>query len=303
MENRAHALAAGLFVIFLSVAMAAAAMWLSGETVIRDSYLLESKGSVSGLNPQAAVRYRGVDVGKVESIRFDPENPRNILIGIAVDRSVVLTKGVFAQLGYQGVTGLAYVQLDDDGKQPERLQGDAANLVRIPVRPSLMEKITDSGQDLLVNANDSLKRVNQLLNDRNQARFSQILENIEGASGRFDDIANQLQPGLKALPGLVAEAGVVLKRTDRLLIDLSQATLKASQQGGVIDSLAQSAGELADTLPKLHDASDGVTRASRSIDRTFLQLEEQPRSLLFGRAPPPPGPGEDGFTLPQGASR
>ena len=76
MENRAHALAAGLFVIFLSVAMAAAAMWLSGETVIRDSYLLESKGSVSGLNPQAAVRYRGVDVGKVEDIRFDPENPR-----------------------------------------------------------------------------------------------------------------------------------------------------------------------------------------------------------------------------------
>ncbi len=31
MENRAHALAAGLFVIFLSAAMAAVAMWLSGD--------------------------------------------------------------------------------------------------------------------------------------------------------------------------------------------------------------------------------------------------------------------------------
>lgn len=303
MENRAHALAAGLFVIFLSVAMAAAAMWLSGETVIRDSYLLESKGSVSGLNPQAAVRYRGVDVGKVEDIRFDPENPRNILIGIAVDRSVVLTKGVFAQLGYQGVTGLAYVQLDDDGKHPERLQGDAGSLVRIPVQPSLLEKITDSGQDLLGNANEAVKRVNLLMSDRNQTRFSKILENVEGASGRFDDIANQLQPGLKALPGLAAEASVVLKRTDRLLTDLSQVTLKANQQGGAIDNLSQSAGELADTLPKLHDASDGVTRATRSVDRAFLQLEEQPRSLLFGRAPPPPGPGEDGFVPIQGVAR
>ena len=69
-------------------------------------------------------------------------------------------------------------------------------------------------------------------------------------------------------------------------------------QGGAIDSLAQTAGELSETMQKLRDVTEGLTRNSKSVDRVLLQLEEQPRSLLFGRTPPPPGPGEDGFVPP-----
>ena len=117
MENQSHALIAGLFLIIFSAAIAVTAKWLSGETADHTSYIMISDGSVSGLNPQAAVRFRGVKIGKVEEIGFDPENSRFIRIRIGVDRNVPLTKGVFAQLGYQGVTGLAYIQLDDDGNQ------------------------------------------------------------------------------------------------------------------------------------------------------------------------------------------
>ncbi len=52
MENRAHALAAGLFVIFLSMAVAAVAMWFGGDTTTRDKYLLVSEFPVTGLNPR-----------------------------------------------------------------------------------------------------------------------------------------------------------------------------------------------------------------------------------------------------------
>ena len=61
------------------------------------------------------MRYRGVTVGKVENIRLDPEKLQTILIRIAVDRDLPLTKNAYAQLGYQGLTGLAFVQLNDDG--------------------------------------------------------------------------------------------------------------------------------------------------------------------------------------------
>jgi len=67
MENRAHALAAGLFVIILSTALAAAVMWFGGDTMMRAKYMLVSEVPVSGLNSQATVRYRGVTVGKVET--------------------------------------------------------------------------------------------------------------------------------------------------------------------------------------------------------------------------------------------
>jgi phospholipid/cholesterol/gamma-HCH transport system substrate-binding protein len=63
--------------------------------------------------------------------------------------------------------------------------------------------------------------------------------------------------------------------------------------------LSQTAGELTDTLHKFRDVTEGFARNSRSIDRVLLQLEEQPRSLLFGRVAPPPGPGEEGFVPPK----
>ncbi len=303
MENRAHALVAGLFIIFLSVAVVAAATWFSDETMVRDRYLLVSEVPVTGLNPQATVRYRGVSVGKVEDIRLDPKNAHFILIRVAVDRDVPLTKNTYAQLGYQGLTGLAFVQLNDDGKHIERMQTDPGNLARIPLRPSALDNIADSGQHLLSNANELAERLNALLNEQNQVRISHILKSVEGASGRFDGIADQLEPGLKALPGLAAEASITLRRTSQLMTDINHIVVKINQQGGVVDSLSDAAEELSDTIPELRDASHGITRSTHSVDRVLLQLQEQPRSLLFGRSPPPPGPGEDGFMPPKDISK
>jgi phospholipid/cholesterol/gamma-HCH transport system substrate-binding protein len=300
MENRAHALAAGLFVILLSMAVAAAAMWFSGGTATRDKYLLVSEFPVTGLNPQAVVRYRGVTVGKVESIRLDPEDPHSILIRIAVDRDLPLTRNAYAQLGYQGLTGLAFVQLNDDGKQTERLQTDAEHPAQIPFRPSALDNITESGKRLLSDTSGLVERLNLLLSDQNRGRFSHILENTEGVTGHLRSVVSQLEPGLKSLPGLASDASSVLKHTDRLVIDFNRIAAKINQQGGAIDNLSQTAGELADTMHKLREATESITRSTRAVDRFLLQLEEQPRSLLFGRSPPLPGPGEDGFVSPQG---
>ena len=303
MENRSHALIAGLFVILLSAAMAVTATWLSGETTDHAHYILTSDGSVSGLNPQAAVRFRGVKVGKVEDIGFDPENSRFIRIRIGVDRNVPLTKGVFAQLGYQGVTGLAYIQLDDDGNQPELLQTNETDLARIQMRTSTLANIVISGQDLINSVNETVKRMNHLLNDQNQERFSHLLENMENAATDFGSFTEQLQPNLKSLPELTSKTNSLLGNADQLVKNINRVVEKIGQQGGIIDDLSQSAEELADTIPRVQEAIDGVKHGTRNVDRVLLQLEEQPRSLIFGKTPPPPGPGENGFISPQGTSK
>lgn len=310
MENRSHALIAGLFVIILSAAMAVTATWLSGETTDHAHYILTSDASVSGLNPQADVRFRGVKVGKVEDIGFDPENSRFISIRIGVDKNVPLTKGVFAQLGYQGVTGLAYIQLDDDGSQPELLQTNETDLARIPMRTSTLDNIVITGQDLLNSINETVKRMNLLLNDQNQERFSHLLENMENVTTNFGSFTEQLQPNLNSLPeltsktnSLLGNADLLVKDTDQLVKNINDVVKKINQQGGIFDNLAQSAEELADTIPKVQEAIDGVKHGSRRVDSVLHQLEEQPRSLIFGKAPPPPGPGEEGFISPQGNSK
>jgi phospholipid/cholesterol/gamma-HCH transport system substrate-binding protein len=298
MENRAHALAAGLFVILLGAALAAVALWFGGDTMTRARYILVSESPVTGLNPQATVRYRGVTVGKVENIRLDPENPHTILIGIAVDKNLPLTRHAYAQLGYQGLTGLAFVQLNDEDGKAERLDTGPDDPPRIPLRPSLFDSITNSGQRLLGNASVMVERVNLLLEEENRKRFANILENTEQVTSRLKTMVAQLEPGLKTIPGLATEASSVMKNADQLVIDLNQLTSKLNQKGGAIDGLSQTAGELTETMRKLREATEGIKRTSRIVDRVLLQLEEQPRSLLFGKSPPLPGPGEEGFEHP-----
>ena len=122
MENRAYALAAGAFVLLLGAALVAGVLWLNrDERVGGAPYEVTTTRAVSGLKVEAPVRYRGVDVGKVESIRFDPSEPGRVVIGITVDPATPLTRSTYAQLGFQGVTGLSFVQLDDDGAERQPL--------------------------------------------------------------------------------------------------------------------------------------------------------------------------------------
>lgn len=307
MENRAYALAAGMFTLLLGIGVVAAALWFSGDTVITENYVLVSRHPVSGLNVQAPVRYRGVTVGKVLSIDFDPLEPRTILVEISVKAGTPLTNGTFAQLGSQGVTGLSYVILDDDGTKPGPLVGEGDKLARIDVRPSFFDSVSASGQEMIDNFNQVAKRVNALLNDDNQKQLVSTLRKLDQASGKVAALASALEPAAKALPALANDAGVVLRRTDTLLanidrrVDSFERAAKSAEQLGARGT-ALSEAMLTESLPRFNLLLDDLQRSSRSLDRLLGDINEQPHSLVFGRNPIPPGPGEPGFAA-QGAAR
>lgn len=296
MENRAHALVAGIFVICMSIAIALVAMWFSGDNIQRVAHLIVTKESVNGLNPQSSVHYRGVNIGKVDKIEFDPEDPQLILVHIAVNDNVKLRNSIYAKLGYQGVTGLAYIQLNDDGISTEELASDA----RIPMRRSLLDEVAVSGQDLLANVNQLVAKLHQLLNDQNQTHISQILLNLEKITKNFDGIGGHLQPVLNSFADLTTESGTLIRRLDQILTEINDVIVKTNQKEGILDSLSQSSQELAAVIPELRKVSGNITRNSNNLDRVLNQLEEHPQSLLFGRPPATPGPGEAGFLPPSG---
>ena len=305
MENRAYALAAGLFTVLLGIGVVAAALWFSGDAVEHDEYLLVSRHPVSGLNAQAAVRFRGVTVGKVLDIRFDPLEPRAILVKIQVQTGTPLSQGTFAQLGSQGVTGLAYVMLDDDGKKPGPLKGEGGELARIDVRPSFIDSLSTSGQEMIVNFNDVAKRVSVLLSDDNQKQLVGTLRNVEQASGKFASLATAIEPTVKALPALVNDTGIALKRADTLLANLNQRVDSFERAAKSAEQLGTSAAALSDTLltesvPRLNVLLEDVQRSSRGLERLLNEVNEQPQSLIFGRSTTPPGPGEPGFAAQRG---
>jgi phospholipid/cholesterol/gamma-HCH transport system substrate-binding protein len=300
MENRAHALAAGLFTLLLGLGVVAVAAWFSGDTVEMTNYLLVSSHPVSGLNAQAPVRFRGVAVGKVVSIGFNPLEPRLIQVEISVRSDTPLTQGTFAKLGSQGVTGLAYVILDDNGKIPGPLVGEGDNLAQIPVQQSFMDSVTNSGQEMIENFNEAAKRVNTLLSDDNQKQLVGMIRNIDQASGRIASLATTLEPAARALPALANDAGIALKRADALMANLNTRVEAFERAAKGAERLGDSGAAVSDamlteTLPRLNLLADDLQRASRGLERTLHDLDEQPHSLIFGRNPLPPGPGEPGF--------
>ncbi|MXS84806.1 MCE family protein [Nitrosomonas sp. HPC101] len=298
MENRAHTFAAGLFVLLLGIAAVTAVKWFSRDNINHDHYsLISVGGSVSGLNPEASVRYRGVNIGKVEEIYFDKENIRNIIVRIAVNSHVALPKNIYAQLASQGITGLTYIELNDDIAEGET--GYLEKEARIFLRSSLIKTLSDSLEEILKNSNTVIKQINSLLNEKNQTHIGNILSQLEQAVQSYNKLTGQFQDSLQTLPQLTSEFTSTFRQTRQVMENTSQVLQKLNQQQGLVDNLTHGSLEMTHTLASLNKTGQAVTQSTRKLNQLLNLLEENPQSLVFGKPPASPGPGEPGFTPPQ----
>ena len=302
MENKAHAIIAGLFTIAMLVAAILAAIWFNRDREVRMPYQIATRLSVPGLNPQAAVRYRGLDVGRVDRIGFDPQVAGQILVDISVKPDTPITRSTFATLGYQGVTGLAYVQLDDAGGNPARVPSSKAQVARIELRPSLLDSLQSKGLAILGQTEELTKRLGVLLNDDNQQTILNAFNNVSRAAVAVEALPRQLEPTLAAMPALASEAQRSLVALSRLARNADAlATGMQGPDGAVarVGAAADDVSAVADrfTLEVLPLTSD-VRASLRVLNRTLNGLTERPQSILFGGPGVRPGPGETGFAAP-----
>ena len=321
MENKSHALAAGAFVLGLVAVLIALVVWLTRDSTVRNIYELSTRDAVSGLQPQAMVRYRGIAVGRVSSIDFDPKVKGNVRVRITVDERVPLTTSTFATLSYQGVTGLAFIALDDKGESQVSLVPDNDNPPRIPLKPSLLAQLQDRGEVIIGRVEEVTKRVNAVLGDDNQKRIADALENISAAAASANQLTKSLDntvktglnPALKALPPLVdrtRETMVAVKgaATDvsRVSNNLNGTVTRLNAKDGPLDRLGDGTKSLAQavdsfnnaTLPRVNRVADDTSRAVRRLGRAADGISDNPQSLLFGNGGVVAGPGEPGFSAP-----
>jgi phospholipid/cholesterol/gamma-HCH transport system substrate-binding protein len=317
MENKAHAMAAGIFVVAVTVLLLVLAAWLTRDTGARDVYEISTRESVTGLQPQAAVRYRGVDVGKVASIGFDSQLPGNVLLRLEIDREAPVTRDTFATLNFQGITGLSYIQLDDNGQPAPRLVLDDDHPPRIPLKPGLLAKLTAKGEVILDRVEQATARVNQLLSDDNQRRFSSALDNLGTAAGDASRLAQRLDATIaKRVDPALAEASTTLRsvrksadEVEKTAVEFGQTARRLNDKDGPMDRLAEGSQALSHaadsfntaTLPRVNRVTEETSRAVRQLSRAVININENPQSLIFGAGPVVPGPGEPGFVVPGAA--
>jgi phospholipid/cholesterol/gamma-HCH transport system substrate-binding protein len=235
-----------------------------------------------------------------------------------VDRDTPLTTDTFATLSYQGVTGLAFIQLADEGKPAPRLAPNDEVPPRIPLRPGILARLEEHGEVILQRVEEVTGRVDQLLGDANQKRITDALENISSAANSTRQLVGHVDTTLtKKLDPALDQFGVTLRGAQRTVSEIGataqefrQTAQRLNAPGGPLDRVSQGTDALASTmetfststLPRLNRVADETTRTVRTLDRAIDQLTENPQMLIYGRGPAQPGPGEPGFQA-QGAGR
>ena len=312
MESRAYALMTGLFVLGLTACVLLWAHWLARSPIARTPYRVISTVPVAGLNAEAQVRYRGMSVGRVSSIRLDQKDPRRILVNIDVDSTIPVTKGTYAQLGMEGITGIAYVHLLDDYKNMEPAPKGPEGTVDLQLRPSLFDNLSDNAEGAVRDARELMTNLNSLLTPDNKKSLAKALASLERTSANLETASSKL-------PSVVAHAESMLSDENRR--NLSNTLQKANDTVTALPELTRDIQSLVkdgrevvaavnrlstelhgaagsvreDSLPRYNALAESVDRSAQQVGRLALRLDREPQSALFGRRPGRPGPGEPGF--------
>ncbi len=315
MENRAHALVAGLFTIVLGAGALFAIWWLSGNREATRELLLVTQRSVSGLNPQAQVRFRGVRCGKVQEIYLDPQDASTIVVRVSVRRDIPITAATMAELKPQGITGLTYIELQTPPGAGAMLpEGRGVETPRIALKPSAVEIIGEDVGATLATIRTLASRIGQVVSDQNLEKLSDTLGNVRTASGNLALASEHLPQVAVSLKQTLSPENV--ERINKLIVSLEKTgrdtgpliadlrRLVQSAEGAVqrIDAVtADASGEITnETLPRANKLMQEFTQTARSLGRVAERAEQDPQSLIFGAPAPRPGPGEPGFVAPAG---
>jgi phospholipid/cholesterol/gamma-HCH transport system substrate-binding protein len=305
MENRSHAFIAGLFVILLGVLVAIGAFWLAGpKGPVQVPIDLVTTHSIAGLQLDAPVRYRGVDVGRVESIAFDRHSLGEIRVRIEVNPTTPLTNSTYAKLSFQGINGVAMIQLDDEKRgDGEALVASQSKVPELELRAGLLEVAEQNAGDVLLKADAVATRLENLLSDQNVGHFMALVDSFEQTSARYGVLAHELEPTAKALPNLIQNTTLAVSQAKTAAERLAQLSTDADRRLGVLDAATAAAGQIGlaadrlhdETLPRLNGWLDQISVDSRELEYTLHEINSRPQSFLFGPQPMPPGPGERGF--------
>lgn len=302
--------AVGAFVLVLGAALIGVVLWLSsgGAWQTRyDLYLAVEDESVAGLNLNAPVKYNGVDVGKVREIRLDREKPQRVNLLLAIERGTPIKEDTVAVLKVQGLTGIAYVELGGGARDsPPLVARENAPYPQIRTKPSLSARLETVLTNVLAKLDDTSNNINAVLSQENRVALTSLLTD-------FATVAHTIAVRKEAIDSGITHAARTLENASRVSAQLgpvldrvgrgadavekmgTSVTATSASAGKTVDALGTDVRHFgAETLPELERLLGELSVLSSSLRRLSEQTERDPRGLLFGRKPVPPGPGETG---------
>ncbi len=315
METKVSYAVVGAFVLVLAAAAISGVLWLgSGRAHRKDNvtYAAYFTESVSGLNLHAAVRDRGVEVGTVEEISLDPENPERVRVLMEIERRIPIKEDSQATLSVQGLTGIAHIELSGGSiASPPLRTGAEGGYPVIKTVPSLMLGLEQSASVLIRSLDQTAQRINAVLDEPTRASFRQTIGNLEQVTAALAGRSAEIEATLDAtarttenaarasaqIPGLIDRIERSADALQAMANEVGRAGTETREAAGELRHTVQGAGAEVrrfgtETLPELNDLLVQMQEAATSLNRIASELQRNPNALVLGKSRPPPGPGE-----------
>ena len=300
METKVNYAVVGLFVILFSTAFVAGVLWIAtgGPGKLTDNYLVYIKESVSGLSPDAPVKYKGVNVGKVIKISIPRDRPDQVCLFLEVQKGTPIKEDTEAVLEYQGLTGIAYLNLTGGSLESPFLKAKPGeDYPVIKSRPSFFARLEESLTDPLEYLIETSRRINNLLNEDNINLFQKTLKNISSLSESLAVYAKDLDKAVK-------DFSITMEKTKEASADLPQIFDEIQGASKATKDMAEKFSDAAVDIkkevdkgsqrlfPELMELINELKKTSANISRLTDEIKKDPSVFIYGKKPERPGPGE-----------
>jgi phospholipid/cholesterol/gamma-HCH transport system substrate-binding protein len=304
MEREANYAAVGAFVVLVLVLGTLFVYWYSDSREHRDysRYEIYFEGSVSGLERGSAVRYLGVDVGRVYGMKVDSRDSSRVQVIVDIDSSAPVSARTVAELSLQGVTGLLYVDLiSNTGNRRLARAVPSEHFPVIRSARSNFDVLLSSLPELIGLANEVVERANRMLSDENLAAVASTLHNINQTSRELPETVREVHTLVTELRGTAADIRSVAQSVNRTTQSVGPDFAAAMKRvNDVADNLVGASAQLEqlvkdnrtdlrsftrDALPEFERFLRDGRSAAREISELAHGLREDPSQLLFQTPP------------------
>jgi phospholipid/cholesterol/gamma-HCH transport system substrate-binding protein len=298
MDRDSNYVAVGAFVLLVIAMAVSFVFWYTDQQDKRtyQRYEIYFPGSVSGLTAGSPVRYLGVDVGKVARIMLDPLQRKTVQVIADIDSTAPIDDRTRASLSLQGVTGLLFVDLEQDPKAESTgamEQGQHYPMIRS--RRSDFDVLLSNLPALTTHLVELADHFNQVFSDENVRSLKATLENARLASENLPNTVREVQllvadvrRATQEVRGTVGELRGVIQQDSpdlntalanirQISDNLAKTTQRlngfvAENEPGVSRFTRQSLPELEQLLRESRQAVRDFRDLSRSLKRDPSQL-------------------------------
>jgi phospholipid/cholesterol/gamma-HCH transport system substrate-binding protein len=256
METRASYVAVGAFVLVLVAGLVGFVIWL-GKVQGQEDFIFYDvlfEGAVTNLQVGSAVRYRGLAVGRVVDMRIDDQDIDRVRVTVQVRPDTPIRTNTVASLEYQGITGVAYVQLTGGvpaGKPlPERAQPPYPVIAS---KPSQLEQLFEGAPDLVTSLNLLVDRVTLLFSDQNRQAIDETLRSLQLLTATLARDTGGLNDVLADGAAAASQVRMMAAEFERL----------AGDARGQLNSVG---GEAEATIAELQEAADSFSAVASEIE-------------------------------------